>query len=80
MAACAPGPYCLLKQPVHARSHMVGSRLPSPRHPCQAAVTPPEQVRREPSERSVAMSQTAVLLLTVRRHVDLGRVSSAVCR
>ncbi|MFE4668736.1 putative leader peptide [Streptomyces sp. NPDC056734] len=26
------------------------------------------------------MSQTAVLLLTVRRHVDLGRVSSAVCR
>ncbi|MET8825553.1 putative leader peptide [Streptomyces sp. NPDC004608] len=30
--------------------------------------------------RSDAMSLTAVLLLTARRHVDLGRVSSATCR
>ncbi|MFD7255091.1 putative leader peptide [Streptomyces sp. NPDC059895] len=41
-----------------------------------AAGTGPARV----TERGGAMSGTAAPLLTTRRHVDLGRVASAVCR
>ncbi|MEV5664973.1 putative leader peptide [Streptomyces flaveolus] len=58
----------------------MGSHLPRARGACQAAVTPPERVRRESSEGGEAMHAMAAPPLTMRRHVDLGRVASAVCR
>lgn len=66
---------------------MMGSELSGCSHPWQAsAVTTDEQERssamagRRIADHSRATAAPVPLALTLRRHIDLARVSSAACR